>query len=593
MQIARARQTKLTGLATRAALARHQRGAVAFMAAMTLLLTCAFLALSIDTGRLWLERRALQRTADMAAMAAVRYTGCGGSPGKVTTAATDMARTNGLDSALDEGSATINATYGTLGVDGQKATVFIPSSDPSSTLGSHAVKVNLSRQVPTSIVLGGMFTTPLTITAAATARGGPPIATYSQDSSVVSIDAFDTLWAKVIGSKQEKVSASQLDLLAASTISVKDLMTAAKVSTVEELLNSTMTVSELISKYSTAYSAAAAANDQVDPGVATALSALASAAGANGTNLQLKDILSLNTGTKDAVLDANLNILSLVNTSFRVLGKQTHVFDISISAVDTVGVNLKAMAIAPIAIGPGGTRSNSPLRDANKNIQQSEWCTYAQSSNTTLTVYVSPTSSKVLGPILKFLEFITFGLVGVDLDLALQLQFGNGGTALDAIEPNAGVATTHFQTDTSAIAVKYTNKNEDGDGKIVIKLLIPIGIGIGNYDKLPQFQPVTIAVNTPIHYKGNLPKSENGSSEVAGTVSAILKSAPPKLYFIFGNSKFDLTKLVDIITTGLSDILSPIFSATIDPLLRALGINIGASKITLYDIQRVEPVLVQ
>jgi hypothetical protein len=142
------------------------------------------------------------------------------------------------------------------------------------------------------------------------------------------------------------------------------------------------------------------------------------------------------------------------------------------------------------------------------------------------------------------------------------------------------------------MAVKYTNKNEDGDGRFVIKLLIPIGIGIGNYDKIPVFQPVVVPVNTPVHDKGNLPQDKPASSETAGTVTAILKSAPPRVYFIFGKANIDLTKIADLVTTGVADIMGPVFSLTIDPLLRAFGINFGASNIRLYDIQNIQPRLV-
>ena len=48
----------------------RQRGAIGLMAAVTLALALAFTLLVIDSGRLYLEKRNLQRIADMAALEA-------------------------------------------------------------------------------------------------------------------------------------------------------------------------------------------------------------------------------------------------------------------------------------------------------------------------------------------------------------------------------------------------------------------------------------------------------------------------------------------------------------------------------------------
>ncbi len=48
----------------------RQRGAIGLMAALTLTLALAFMLLVVDTGRLYLEKRSLQRVADMAALEA-------------------------------------------------------------------------------------------------------------------------------------------------------------------------------------------------------------------------------------------------------------------------------------------------------------------------------------------------------------------------------------------------------------------------------------------------------------------------------------------------------------------------------------------
>lgn len=594
MKMAHARHIYLTGAPRRIG-APHQRGAIGILGAITLLLSFAFLALAVDTGRLWLERRNLQKMADLAAMAAVRYTGCGGSADLIRSKALETVRNNGLASALADGSASITTTYGTLSADPQKVTIYTPSNS-ASTLGTYATRVSLTRQIPTSIVLGGMFTQSLTITAAATAKGGPPIATYAQDASTFSItpmsDSFNALWNKIYKGNSP-VSASQLQTLLGSSISVKSLMVAANVNSVDELLASKMTISELISTYSTAVQ-----NGNADPDVLTALSLLANAAGKNGTALQLGDILKLNNGgDTDSLVNANINLFSLVNASVKLFGKSTFAFDSSFDVLGS-GVQFKAIDVPPIAIGPGGLINYPPILDKHGNIPPDQWCTHAESTSGMISVFVSPTTSPAFKTLVTLLKAVTLGLLSIDLDLAVQLRFGNASTNLDYIEPNSGKAKAHFLSDTSAVSVKYTNRAGDADGQMIIKIVVPFGLRIGNAAAIPVYAPKDLEVNTPIHDPGNLPAQTTATSETAGTLAAIIKSAPPKITPIFGNSSIlgsdnIINNITDTITTAVVEIITPILSTAVDPFLRALGINLSAAQITLYEMQNVQPKLVQ
>jgi len=593
MKVAPTRHAKSIG--TRRIGSAHQRGAIGILGAITLLLAFAFLALALDTGRLWMERRNLQKMADMAAMAAVRYTGCGGSPDLIRSTALDTVRNNGLASALSDGSASITTAYGTLGVNSQKLTTFTASNN-ASTLGSYATRVSLTHKVPTSIVLGGMFTDPLTITAIATAKGGPPIATYAQDASTFTVtpisDAFDALW-KQIYKGNSPLNASQTQTLLASSISIKSLMIAANVDSADELLASKMTISELISTYSSAVQ-----NGNADPQVLAALSALASAAGKNGTTLQLGDILKLNNGgDTDSLIDANINLFSLVNASVKLFGKSTFAFDSSFSVLGS-GVQFKAIDIPPIVIGPGGLINYPPIRDKNGNIPSAQWCTHAESTSGMISVFISPTTSPAFKTLISLLKLVTFSLVSIDLDLAVQLRFGNASTNLDYIEPNSGTAKAHFLSDTSAVSIKYTNRAGDADGQIIIKILASFGFTIGNADPIPVYVAKDLTVKTPIHDPGNLPQQTTSSSETAGTLAAIIKSAPPKITPVFNNNPIlsggnIINNITDAITTAVVDILTPILSTAVDPFMRALGVNLGAAQITLYDMQNIQPQLVQ
>ena len=66
---------------------QQQRGAIGLMAAVTLGMVLLFMLLVIDSGRLYLEQRKLQRVADMAALEVVSRGGtCGSSATAVTFA---------------------------------------------------------------------------------------------------------------------------------------------------------------------------------------------------------------------------------------------------------------------------------------------------------------------------------------------------------------------------------------------------------------------------------------------------------------------------------------------------------------------------
>ena len=130
-----------------------QRGAFSILSAFTLVMAILFLALVVDSGRLYLEQRNLQKLADTAALESISRLASGNCS---------------LDAANAVAYAAQNAaTYGFVGNDEQSlATDCVsiatennlrkPSADPSN---GRAVRVITSKQVPSSIIVrtGGLF----------------------------------------------------------------------------------------------------------------------------------------------------------------------------------------------------------------------------------------------------------------------------------------------------------------------------------------------------------------------------------------------------------------------------------------------------
>ncbi|MEC4166171.1 MULTISPECIES: pilus assembly protein TadG-related protein [unclassified Pseudomonas] len=155
---------------------QQQRGAIGLMAAVTLGMVLLFMLLVVDSGRLYLEQRKLQRVADMAALEVVSR----GGNCKLGTAkdySEESAKRNGFTSA---GVQSVTPTCGTLTTNEKKIRVFQPSIDNSGDV----IQVVAKTTVPTSVA-GGFwsalskgtfeFNTKLQATAVG-AKSGSPLA---------------------------------------------------------------------------------------------------------------------------------------------------------------------------------------------------------------------------------------------------------------------------------------------------------------------------------------------------------------------------------------------------------------------------------
>ena len=134
----------------------RQRGAIGLMAAGTLALALGFMLLVIDSGRLYLEQRKLQRVADTAALEAVTRDGNCLSGASATAYATQSATRNGFTVNADN---TLTVSCGTLQIGADHLRAF--SADPKK---SAAVQVIATRTVATSVAAG----------IGALLSGGPP-----------------------------------------------------------------------------------------------------------------------------------------------------------------------------------------------------------------------------------------------------------------------------------------------------------------------------------------------------------------------------------------------------------------------------------
>lgn len=193
----------------------RQRGAISILTAFLLIVLLALLALVVDTGRLYLEKRSLQKTVDMAAldvMARLPEGHCAGGSinGRdfVKEFATESAINHGFVADDDGNTLTVNCA--TIGIDSSGLRSVTPNSNGS------AVQITASKSVPASLVIRGgtlfsnTFSGDTTLSATSSAQRSQrndPVAAFSVSSRLLSLDND-----KIVGQLLKTVGLNAQDL---------------------------------------------------------------------------------------------------------------------------------------------------------------------------------------------------------------------------------------------------------------------------------------------------------------------------------------------------------------------------------------------
>ncbi|KTC57638.1 MULTISPECIES: pilus assembly protein TadG-related protein [Pseudomonas syringae group] len=300
-----------------AAMPTRQRGAIGMMAALTLGLALLCTLIVVDSGRLYLEKRSLQRIADIAALEAAGRRGTCSDAATAAGFATQSATRNGF--TPNTGGRTLTTLCGTLTVGLQSQRVFV--ADSTQAL---AIQVVAAHPVPRSIAAGivALFEkTPspanITISATAVAASAAPLAALTIRSAAVTVDStraaiLNPLIGSLLGgtlnlsvANWQGLASTDLSLLSYLNRLKTDLnLTAVGYS---EVLNTSVSVSQLIQSAINVLDPGATLN-----GTATiaGLQALKLAAGA--TTVLLGDLLSIQGSSDLAALNTNLRLLDLV-----------------------------------------------------------------------------------------------------------------------------------------------------------------------------------------------------------------------------------------------------------------------------------------
>ncbi|WP_249678001.1 pilus assembly protein TadG-related protein [Pseudomonas abieticivorans] len=322
---------------------RRQRGAIGLMAAGTLAVALLFMLLSVDSGRLYLEKRKLQGVADMSALAAANQSAvCTGSGTSALSVATNTAQLNNHVVGTDR---TLAVACGTL-VTGANAVRTFSASASSN----QAIQVKVTHSVATSVAAGlwslfnGAFSTTTNLQATAVAAlPGPPLAQLSIQSTLANVDTtksalLNPLFSGLLGSNVS-LDAVSWNSLVNTNINLLSYMNQLAVNlgvsagNYTELLGTQTSVTKLIQAAIDVMKTNSAAAT-----VVTSLGAL-QVGSANSSLVTLGDILQLQNGTTSSGLDANLQLFQLAEAFVQLANGQS-------GATATIPVNVLGLANA-------------------------------------------------------------------------------------------------------------------------------------------------------------------------------------------------------------------------------------------------------
>lgn len=350
-------------------LAYRQRGAIGLMAAVTLGLALLFMLLVLDSGRLYLEQRKLQRVADMAALEAANQQGvCNGNLPSAVALATTAATRNGFSASTER---SLSVSCGTLSTNAANLRTF--SADASA---SQAVQVIARHTVPTSVAAGiaTLFSggprnldTQLQAVAVA-ASPGPPRAQLNIRNALVNVDStsgplLNAVFGGLLGGAVN-LSVAQWNGLLNTDINLlsylKQLAVVANVDAGDftQVLGTSVTLTQLVQAAAQALPQSTSTLD-----AAAGIAALQLAAQvAPLKNLQLGNLLDIDTASPTAGLDANVQLLTLLQAMVQLANsKNAASVSVPLNVPGLLGANIRVRVVEPPQFSAVGNPQKAKL----------------------------------------------------------------------------------------------------------------------------------------------------------------------------------------------------------------------------------------
>jgi len=611
----------------------RQRGAIGLMAALTLSLAVLCMLVVLDSGRLFLEKRSLQRVADMAALEAASRKGTCLTGNTAVTYANQSATRNGF--TVGDDGRTLATHCGSLTLDANSRRVFTANSN-----STEAIRVVASHSVPRSIAagIGALFDggTPLNIALSATAVAkGPPIlpplarltikstlASVSMDKSTV----LNQLWGGLLGGTLNISVAGWNGLLGTDIDLFKYLDQLAidtniKAGDYTALLASNITITQLLNSSLKVLPQNASAVQLAITNLLTA-NAIAS-----GSKIKLQDLLSLQTGNATSGLNVNLNLFQLVQGFVQLANSTSAAFaSIPISVPGVLSVTAKVKVVEPpqlSAVGDPALATNNPKDPNQIYVRTASVRTLISidlSSLDGLLSGLSGTVSGLLGP-LTGLD-IKVAPLGLSLDLSLEAASADSHVIPGSTCASDATKTLNVETSTAAVKVKlgkltpasasaWNSSTASVDmqelplidiGTVTCPFLQPcqprvayggggLGLYIGGtgaadgsiaYSKQNYVFPQPAEIQLPPNAYHTF-SSQNIVTSLGSTLSGIkIVNHPPVTPGLINLITGTITTAISQLGSLVSNLLGPLLDPILNVLLQSLGIslaevNVGAN----------------
>ena len=614
---------------------QQQRGAIGLMAAVTLGMVLLFMLLVVDSGRLYLEQRKLQRVADMAALEVVSRGGnCLTTPTTAQDYANQNAKINNFTLGDDQ---KISAVCGTLSTDHvTQLRKFTPI--PSSTTPSDSIQVIATTTVPTSVA-GGLwslfskdgFDTNTSLTASAVgARSGPTLAQISIRTTMASVDTtqsplLNNLFTGLLGGNVA-ISAVGWDGLVKTDINLLKYLNQlavnlnVKAGDYTALLNTNATITELIKA-----AAKVAEPNSATLEVQTALANLQVAA-IKDPPIRIGDLLQIQTGNSTAGMDANLNLFSAIQAAIQIANKNNAVTaSLPVDVLGLAEVTTTIKVIEPPQFSAIGNPATDRIYVRTAQIRS--LITIKLPVLNTVTTLISEAAAfitNLLGSLLGGPTYIPKILpppliLSISLDAggadALVVGYtcpsGSTGSKSLTVEANTSLANLNIGnidrnqafSSSSAVAVtplpivniisktcgifECTYKDYAGGG-IAILATLPIA-------KTPSTLVYSAATNSVPPNLKQLPMAKNATptTNVVASLKSTLSNVPIHFYkpvessgllgslpsVLIGAANSTLLAIVKIASELIAGVLSPLLDPLINNLLTLFGINLMVTEV--------------
>ncbi|MEF3075668.1 pilus assembly protein TadG-related protein [Methylobacter sp. Wu1] len=555
----------------------RQRGAIGILGASVLLLSVLFTALAVDTGRLMLEQRRLQKIADMAALDGARALGtCGSDIDKAVKNNAELNNHTGdiLDVALGD----VLTDKG----------IRVFDTPPKDEDFPKAVRVTAGNtKVPASLVAGGWLGNTVNLQATAVAEA-PPMGALSVGSYLALLDTnksmLDPLLNGLLGISANTRIVSYEGLATANVTLLELINAQGEVGTVDKLLDLDVSMKDFVILMVKALS-----NQKEQPTVAIDLLETIAARVDGNLMVDLGELLQLELPAPPAALNAQINVLDLVGLAAEVANKNHLVqATLPLSIPGVASTTLKTYIIEPpqIAIGPAG-------RDAD-----GEWITRAHTAQVNTQLSLTLLGGLNLGSIGTGLVNLDLAITGADARAGFE-SFDCDGTDRTAV-------VGHVVQAARIIVGRFddiSKRNPKIEPSLVVNLpkvlVIEASAGLGAGQSAENVGTLTFDT-----IPGTLPTDNNKLGTAVSTLldglandlsleitdDTLLGSILNPVLDLLGLGRSDKYGLLNLV----ADLLKPVLRA-LDPLLsgllKALGLSVAGADISVLNVEDGRPQL--